>query len=160
MKIDWKHLATTPGYQSLKAAYIKDVQDAEATRRRGHRPMRDKNIFLTLFNWVINRAKHHAYHRGVEIHVILDEWEKSRNGSWWLNHYGDYANRQGKLHNSPSIKLMKIETYYKKKSNYTVEYIKSELKRIKRNKAIEKRKQSGKKARWSMEVKKDRKRWK
>lgn len=27
MKIDWKYLVTTPGYQSLKAAYIKDVQN-------------------------------------------------------------------------------------------------------------------------------------
>lgn len=44
MNINWKHLSTTAGYQSLKAAYIRDVQDAAAQAR----PMRDRNTNLKL----------------------------------------------------------------------------------------------------------------
>ena len=54
LKIDWKHLATTPGYKSLKAAYIKDVEKSERYRHKhGCAPMRDKAEFLEHFNWVI-----------------------------------------------------------------------------------------------------------
>lgn len=52
MKIDWKHLASTPGYISLKKAYIYDVVEANQQRQRGYKPMRDKAEFLKHFNWV------------------------------------------------------------------------------------------------------------
>ena len=32
MKIDWKYVATTEGYKSLKAAYVHDVQSSESYR--------------------------------------------------------------------------------------------------------------------------------
>ncbi len=98
MKIDWKYVATTKGYKSLKAAYVHDVQDAEQTRSKGRRPMRDKATFLIKFKWVIARATYHAEHEKVTIDVILDRWESKRT-YWWLNYYGDYKN-QGKYSNN------------------------------------------------------------
>lgn len=84
MVIDWKYLATTTGYKSLKAVYIKNVQDA-AKRQR---PIRDKAEYLRQFQWVINRAKHYSYHTGESIETILNEWEEKRTYCW-LNYYQD-----------------------------------------------------------------------
>jgi hypothetical protein len=89
MKIDWKHLATTPGYKSLKAAYIRDVQEAEAYRNRFERkPMREKEEFLHKFIWVIARAKHYAHYYNTSVETILKMWEDKRT-YWWLNYYQD-----------------------------------------------------------------------
>ena len=88
MDIDWKVVCQSLGYKSLKAAYTKDVQDAEATRRRGHRPMRDKAKFKKHFDWVISRAKHYAARHRVTLDVILNQWEAGRD-YWWLNYYQD-----------------------------------------------------------------------
>jgi len=85
MKIDWKHLATTPGYRSLKAAYIRDVQKAT----RSARPMRDKQEFQKKFHWIIGRAQHYAYQNGVSLEFILNNWEIKRQNNWWLGHYND-----------------------------------------------------------------------
>lgn len=86
MKIDWKHVSKTPGYLSLKAAYIHDVRESvEYERKFGH-AMRGKPVFIKLFNWVICRAKHYAQHKNVTIDVVLDGWESKRN-YWWLNFY-------------------------------------------------------------------------
>ena len=87
MNIDWKHLATTSGYQSLKAAYTEEVKEAEREKVRfNRRPRREKEEFLKLFNWVISRAKHYAHHKNIPIEIILNEWEEKR-GYWWLNFY-------------------------------------------------------------------------
>lgn len=94
VKIDWKYFATTAGYRSLKAAYIKDVQ-AIATEKY---PMRKKEEFLKKFNWIINRAKHHAYVKGISIWNILDFWEANRD-YWWLSYYGNHGN-QIRLHSN------------------------------------------------------------
>jgi len=86
MRIDWKSLAKSEGYRSLKAALIKDVTKAS----RQQRPMRKKAEFYKLFRWVIARAKHYAFRKGVPIEVVLDGWESTRNRSWWLSHYGEH----------------------------------------------------------------------
>ena len=99
--IDWKHLATTDGYRSLKAAYIHDVQEAS----RQKRPIRGKSEFLRKFQWVISRAKHYAHHTGRPIEVILNEWEEKRS-YWWLNYYQEGG--QPKFH-SNSKKPMGIK---------------------------------------------------
>lgn len=88
MKINWKDLAASPGYISLKGAYIKDVQDASKEKLKGRKPIRDKKEFLRHFNWVICRAKHYAYHLGRDVSSVLDEWESKRT-YWWLNYYQD-----------------------------------------------------------------------
>jgi hypothetical protein len=87
--INWKHVATTPGYKSLKAAYIKDVQEAEWYRIKfKQKPMREKAEFLKKFKWVIGRAMHYAHTYNRPIEDILWSWESDRKG-WWLNYYQD-----------------------------------------------------------------------
>lgn len=97
MKIDWKYVATTEGYKSLKAAYVRDVQEAEATLRRGHHPMRKKAEFYKHFTMIINRAIHYAQWEGVTIDVILDRWQKSQGRSWWLNYISINKHTSGVL---------------------------------------------------------------
>jgi len=75
MKIDWKHVATTEGYKSLKAAYLQDT---------GH----SKEVLFGLFNWVICRAKYYANLQDTTIDKILDGWENGRTG-WWFAYYGE-----------------------------------------------------------------------
>ena len=150
MQIDWKHLATTPGYKSLKAAYIDDVLESERYRHRYDcKPMRDKAEFLKHFNWVINRAKHYAEFTGKPIHIILNEWEANRT-YWWLNYY--QSCNQPKLFN-------KCTSVQPRGSRGAIKYCKAEARRYK---APEKasgwiashlkneRKRGGKKARWPM----------
>jgi hypothetical protein len=141
MKIDWKHLATTPGYKSLKAAYVKDVQEAAKQKS----PMRKKDEFLRQFNWIINRAKHYSYQTGKSIETILNEWEEVRQG-WWFGYYQN--SRQPKFH-SNSIKNKGIRgvcKYYKNCCFSAPRAVQRARQRI----AVEKRKQSQKKSRWSM----------
>lgn len=106
MKIDWKHLATTTGYKSLKKAYIHDVKDAAKQKH----PMRRKAEFIRHFQWVIGRASHYAHHTGKSIEYVLDGWEFKRD-YWWLNYYQDC--KQPKFHSkslkTPAMFVKKIE---------------------------------------------------
>lgn len=87
MKVNWKYVASTPGYKSLKTAYVKAVMDAQHYQQRfKHKPVRDKAEFLKHFQWVINRAKHYAYHTGKGVVDILTDWESKRDYCW-LNYY-------------------------------------------------------------------------
>lgn len=87
MKINWKLVSQSPGYISLKNVYIKAVQGAETHRAKyKSKPMREKQEFLDLFNWIICRAKHYSNHTGKPIEIILLEWEQGRT-YWWLNYY-------------------------------------------------------------------------
>jgi len=95
MKIDWKYLASTPGYISLKAAYIRDVKESTEHPR----PMRNKAEFLHHFIWVIGRAKHYSHHLKIPIEDILNKWEACRD-YWWLNYYQN--SRQPKFHTHSS----------------------------------------------------------
>ncbi len=113
-KINWKHLSSTAGYKSLKAAYIRDVSKAA---RQKH-PMRKKDVFLKLFQWVIGRAIHYAHHTGKSVEQILNEWEKERN-YWWFGFYED--NTQPKFH-SNSLKPKGLR-YFRK--HYSKEYIRT-----------------------------------
>jgi hypothetical protein len=89
VKIDWKHLSTTKGYKSLKAACAHDIREN----------LRDKKASLKKFNWVICRAKSYAHNEKVSIDVILDRWEENRS-YWWLNYYQDC--------NQPKIATKKV----------------------------------------------------
>lgn len=91
--INWKHVAKSDGYKSLKAAYIHDVRNAVKQAR----PMRDKKKFLRHFKWVIGRAKHYAINTGRTVDAVLNDWESKRT-HWWLNYYQD--SRQPKLHSN------------------------------------------------------------
>lgn len=72
MKIDWKHLATTTGYKSIKAAYIKDITWKWGTK---------KDVAIDYFNKIIGKAKSHAHHTGRSIEQVLNEWEEKRDSA-------------------------------------------------------------------------------
>ena len=111
MNIDWKVVSQSDGYKSLKAAYERDVQDAHKTAQRGHRPMRNKQEFRKLFDWVIARATHYAYHKQTTVDVILNQWE-ARRDYWWLNYYQE--SNQPWLIKSEHVKHRTLRNYCKK----------------------------------------------
>jgi hypothetical protein len=93
MKIDWKKVALSAGYISLKEAMIHDIQDASKYAQSGYRPMRNKQEFHNKFRWVISRALHYVYHTKNKnptkaLIKLLNEWESKRT-YWWLNYYQD-----------------------------------------------------------------------
>lgn len=83
MKVNWKHLATTSGYRSLKAALIKDLQSQRS---------RSKKEYYDLFYKVIGNAISHAHHTGQPVESFLDEWEANRS-YWWVNYYSNHKFR-------------------------------------------------------------------
>ncbi|WP_027855545.1 hypothetical protein [Marinobacterium litorale] len=151
MEINWKELAQTEGYKSLKAAYIRDVQKAGEIQAKGHRPMRDKAEFLKLFRWVIDRAKHYAIRKGVPIEDVLNFWESKR-GYWWLNYYQE--GNQPKLPSGKprNVQYEKPETYIRSRWMSKVDYF-QRLRKERTRVARELRNMTGKKARWSLSMK-------
>ena len=136
--IDWKHLATTTGYKSLKEAYISDVQNKH----------RSKKESLRKFQWVINRAKHYAHHTGKSMEAILNEWEAKRD-YWWLNYY--QSGRQPKFH-SDSTKTMGLRGMIKYcKNSYRHDHARRRLRIIELKRTLREKKT---KPRWGMRRKK------
>lgn len=117
MKINWKEVCKSPGYKSLKAAYISDVQDAAKTISKGRKPMRNKQEFLQHFKWVIGRAEHYALHWGCALEAILDKWERNRT-YWWLNYYQEGRQPKFHKHNRYRQSLRGMRNYYKKSRMY------------------------------------------
>ncbi|MEZ5537606.1 MAG: hypothetical protein R3F02_18555 [Thiolinea sp.] len=89
MKPNWKEIAASQGYKSLKAAMIKDVMEASNHKKERGWSMREKEVYHQHFAWVINRAKHYAHHQKRTVSEVLTEWEKERS-YWWLNYYQDF----------------------------------------------------------------------
>ena len=112
MKIDWKAVAQSPGYKSLKKAYIRDVHKAGQTRAKGHRPMRDKEEFLKLFQWVIGRAQHYAIRQSRTVEDVLNEWESERNYRW-LNYYQECNQPKLPSGKPRNVRHMKPDTYHR-----------------------------------------------
>ena len=80
------------GYKSLKADYLNDL-------KRNY-SIRDKT---NQFKWIIGRATSHAYHRGVTLDVILNEWEAKRTINW-RSFYYEHNQMFQKLNQSNCIK--------------------------------------------------------
>lgn len=78
MKVDWKVVAASPGYTSLKEAYKHDL----------FKKYRNKKQLLDKFNWVICRAKHYSYHTGMSLEDVLNMWENKRT-YWWIGYYSN-----------------------------------------------------------------------
>lgn len=89
MNINWKKVAKTPGYKSLKAVYVDDVQAAQKSRRRGHWPMRDRNEYRKYFKEAIGFAMKYSNKWDVPIEEVLNHWESKRDYSW-LNFYQEH----------------------------------------------------------------------
>jgi hypothetical protein len=155
MNIDWKVVSQSDGYKSLKAAYAKDVQEAHKDTQRGRRPIRHKPEFRELFNFVISRAIHYAYHQNRTVSDVLNEWETKRGWSWWLNYYGEH--RQPWLIKSAHVRWKSDATRRKE----DIHRIRNAPDRVKRIESInkhyfnillreqrQKSKRQGDKARW------------
>ncbi|MCP4990565.1 MAG: hypothetical protein GY928_32350 [Colwellia sp.] len=109
MKIDWKSLAATDGYKSLKATYIRAVQDSARCKS----PLRKKAEYLRHFNWVISRAKHYAGKTNRSVEDVLNEWEEKRNYCW-LNYYQESC--RPKIHSNAKkpMGVNGIRAYYRR----------------------------------------------
>jgi len=113
MCIDWKQLAQSAGYKSLKATYIKAAQSAGKRKN----PMRKKDELLKHFNWVICRVKHYAYYTGKSAEEILNDWEVKRTYCW-LNYYQDCAQPKFHSNSKKQIGIKGLRKHYKKDSWY------------------------------------------
>lgn len=114
-KIDWKYFSQTTGYKSLKAAYIEDIKRSWRNKKEGRKK----------FQWVIDRAKHHAYHKGVSIWTILNFWESKRD-YWWLNYYQNM--NQPKLIKNKILKPIGVKGIRKHYKNTSWPRTKQEIK--------------------------------
>ena len=83
MKIDWKHLATTEGYLSLK-------QELKVSQYK--KPPWRKRDDLKLFYKIIGMAQSESNKTGLPVCEILDTWEKKRAEKTYSIHsyYSDY----------------------------------------------------------------------
>lgn len=145
MQVDWKKVALSPGYMSLKAAYMCDIE----------KNWRGKHESLKRFNWVINRAKHYAYHQGVTLDVVLDSWERRRD-CWWVNYYG--KSKQPKFPSSKpaNVQRMKESAYLLKEFATTTDKKRAfQMLRNARTRfaKLERKRDTKKKPRWGTERK-------
>lgn len=146
MKIDWKAVARSPGYRSLKAAYIQDVGPKSLAGR-------SKKTLYQRFQWVINRAKHYAVRLDKSLEEVLNEWESKRD-CWWFGYYQE--TNQPKLPSGKprNVRQMKPESYWRS-SRWSSQ--KETFQRIRRERTrfakLRRERVHGKKARWSPERK-------
>lgn len=157
MKIDWKYLATTPGYKAIKAEMIRLIQqDIDQGKRFNRPPFRSKKEYHAKFNWIICRAKHYSIRLNIPLEEVLTQWEKKRTYSW-LNYYQSSTfpllSKGAVRRKSQGIKgLVK---YYAKDSYIARQpKVRKIIKEAKHRHAVNIRKELGKKARWSVEYKK------
>ena len=140
MKIDWKHLAKTEGYKSLKTAFIKQNKSDS---------LRNKQEYYQRFQWVINRAKHYAIKMGVTLESVLNNWEHNRDYGV-LNYYQN--SRQPKIRVHKVLKPMGVKGFRKscKKT-----WFHSDPQEIKHRvyEFIQRTQIKSKKKRWSMDYK-------
>lgn len=77
MKVDWKFVSQTEGYQSLKAAVNQDKMrwpGREATRMEG------------FFRDIIKQCHRVSEHTGIPIDIILS-WAELNRDHWYANYY-------------------------------------------------------------------------
>lgn len=148
MQINWKALADSPGYRSLKKAYCSDAYEAG----RYKQPMRSKQDYLRRFYWVINRAKHYAIHQGRALESVLNEWEADRS-YWWVNYYQE--NNQPKLSLKKKNPITHLTFLRKHHRGFygKIWYFKKHRDAV-RKAAVDARKAAGKPARWTSAQKK------
>lgn len=109
MKIDWKTVAGSPGYKSMKAAVAK-----EAATSAGYGRKRDKRYEET-FRFAINRAKHYAHRLNKPIEEVLNEWESKRKYCF-LNYYQSCNFPKFHSNNCKPMKLRGTKKYYKREN--------------------------------------------
>ena len=147
MHIDWKAVSRSPGYRSLKAAYMEDVGQKS-------RSFRKKPESYKHFQWVIGRAMHYAERQGRALEDVLNGWESERSYSW-LNYY--QPSRQPKLPSGKprNVKPIKPATYARSGHFHSRDPIRrfKSIRDTRRRLARDLRREKGKKDRWSPERK-------
>ena len=145
MDINWKEFSKSPGYISLKKAYIEDIKKGWRNKKESYKH----------FQWVINRAKHYSNYIGTSIESVLNIWEVNRD-YWWLSYYQE--TKQYKFH-SHSLKKMEIKGIRKHFKKIYRNGPKRRAKRmVKYIQNIQKSKSTKIKPRWSNERKRRMKR--
>lgn len=119
MKINWKIVCKSPGYISLKKAYIVSVSKKVSKR--------EKSEYLDKFNQIINRAKHHAYVNNTTIDKILNLWESTRT-YYWRSYYNFYNKNFRKKH-SNSLKPLGMKGRLKQRKKNMYNFGDSRIKR-------------------------------
>ena len=90
-RLDWKKISRSKGYTSLKAAYVRDVQELQKRNRRGHHPTRGKEEYRGYFKKAIGLAMRYSNKFDMEIEEVLNIWENYRD-CWWLSFYQESNN--------------------------------------------------------------------
>jgi len=142
MKIDWKQVAQSKGYKSLKASYIDTV-------RRGN-SFDSKEVLYKKFRSIIALAQHHAIRRGLTLIEVLDAWEEKRTYSW-QSFYGSSSHGikklpSGKPHN---VKPQRGITWYRTSRGFSPITKFRKIRNERKVEAESKRILAGKKPRWT-----------
>ena len=148
MKIDWKAVAASPGYKSMK-----QVCDDEVKRvaKWGRKP---DERYQQAFDFAINRAKHYSHATGVSVESILNAWEENRTYNF-MNYYS--SSNKPKQH-SNILKPLGIRGTYKYfSSKFWMDHNNKRVTRVREITA--KLNPRTKKARWSNKRKKDAAYW-
>lgn len=145
--LNWKAISQSLGYISLRKAYERDVQAANRTRQRGHRPMRGKKEFQKQFQMIISRAVQRHTVTGEPVEDILLRWETKRGNVWWMNYT---HNMECPVYKRTNERIGKrgIRRWYAKQR-----WEKSTITLKLQNHAICDRERKGKKKRWTKDQK-------
>lgn len=146
MHIDWKVVSRSEGYQTLKAAYMSDLQ----ARHRS----RSKTEMQKRFRWAIGRAMHYAIRQGRELHHVLNRWELERQG-WWFGWYDNQRFPKLPSGKPRNVKPIKPTTYARSAYFHSRDPIRrfKSIRNTRRHLARDLRQKKGKKERWSSEHK-------
>lgn len=98
MKIDFKKLSKSKGYQKLKKAVLKDCMSNHSSskcfitskRKDCGELLKNRNECRRCykFKWIIGRVQHYAHKTGLDPVFLLDKWEEDRS-YWYQNYYQD-----------------------------------------------------------------------
>ena len=89
--LNWKEICVSPGYRSLKASYIKDVQENNRRKLRfgDKHPMRNKKELRKHFMDIIGLAMKKSNEWNLPFETVLNYWEADRGRLWWLGYYSN-----------------------------------------------------------------------
>lgn len=135
MVYDWKAISQSPGYKSLKAAYMQDIQ----------KKRRNKQECRHLFRRVIGLAKNHSVRTGKSVEDILTAWEAERD-YWWVNFYSAFRRQKLPSGKPSNVHNMSVATYLK---TLPPEARRKTRERDKAYEVKRRREAAGKPARWT-----------
>jgi len=145
MKIDWKKVAKSPAYISMKACV------AEEAKRCAKWKQKPDSRYQEAFNFAMNRAKHYAHHLNKTFIEVLEIWEAKRTYNF-MNYYSDHnlpkfhSNRKENWGLRRNLKSIKSDGFYKKNKRRKADRIKQIIGYFQSRNP----KRTGRKARWTI----------